>query len=459
MSYRAHVALAGLVLLSAIWLSSGTMAPYGATAQYPTLLEPCHYIVNIDHEQFEAVYKMIAGENRDDWEGSVVLRRILFPIVAFPLMKLAGFLVGGVIASAIVHLIALIAFGAFVRNRFGDAAAIAVLWLLATYPGITYWAGLPYSYVTIVPGSLACIALLYRLEESERLGDLLRWGLLMGIVFLGYDLFPFFGTAAVLRLIARRRWRALLPVAVTMALPTLFVALTFVVMDVEVLNSNTNNYFSAIGAYLHPFREWQLWLRYLANLPAVLASNFLFGNMIFLPILFIAAIIYGRKMHRRVLSSVDVAIVVSTALVFLFNNAAPPYYGWQMRGHWIARLYQPVFPAYLLAIARVTEAAGERHLRSWTAIVAFTAVANASIAFGPILLNPLAAFAYQKFYIHSPSESLLVNLRRLGRRPLGVCRSSHEWDNIKAPEWDWTVSTYMYRARPRPILRPRGENR
>ncbi len=458
MSYRAHVALSSLVLLTAIWLSTGTMAPYGATLQYPKALEPCHYLVNVDHEQFEAVYKMVAGDNRDDWEGSVVLRRILFPIVAFPLMKLLGFLAGGVIASAIVHVIASIAFGAFIRNRFGEGAGVAVIWLLATYPGITYWAGLPYSYVTIVPGSLACMVLLYGLEESERLRDLVRWALLMGIIFLGYDFFPFFGTAAVLRLIARRRWRALLPVAVTMALPTLFVALMFLAMDVEVLNANTNNYFSAVEAYLHPLREWPLWLRYLANLPAVFASNFLFGNMIFLPLLFIVAVLIGRKVHRRVLSPVDMALIISTALVFLVNNAAPPYYGWQLRGHWMARLYQPVFPAFLLGIGRLTEVAAERSMRAWTAAVAFTVLANASIAFGPVLLNPLAAFAYQRFYIHSPAESLLVNLRRFGRRPLGVCRTSHEWDHIKAPEWDWTVSTYMYRARPRPILRPAGAN-
>ena len=41
---------------------------------------------------------------------------------------------------------------------------IAILALLATYPGWMYWAGLPYSYAAIVPLSLLCMVLLWRVE-------------------------------------------------------------------------------------------------------------------------------------------------------------------------------------------------------------------------------------------------------------------------------------------------------
>ena len=149
-----------------MWLSTGTMAPYAATQQYPAVLEPCHYLVSIDHEHFTAVYHFISGDEPSVWGFSVVLRRLLFPLLSFPLTRIFGILAGGVMASFALQILGVTGFAFFVRRRVGESAAIAVLWLLATYPGITYWSGLPYSYVTIVPGSLACLMLLYRVQVA-----------------------------------------------------------------------------------------------------------------------------------------------------------------------------------------------------------------------------------------------------------------------------------------------------
>ena len=81
--------------------------------------------------------------------------------------------------------------------------------------------------------------------------------------------------------------------------------------------------------------------------------------------------------------------------------------------------------------------------------VAFSLIVNASVAFGPVLMNPLAALLYQRFYIHSPADSLLINLRRFGRRPLGVCSADHDWDHVPNPNTPWNRPSFMYRYPPR----------
>lgn len=441
-----------MTMAAAIWLSTGTMAPYAATAEFPRILEPCHYLINVDHDQFAAVSAMIAGDPSGEWAGSVVLRRVLFAIVAYPLVQTMGFMNGGVIASILVHIIALAAFGAFVRRRVGDRGAFAATWLLATYPGVTYWAGLPYSYVAIVPGSLFAMILLYRLSDVATFRQAVRAALFLGILFTAYDLAAFFGPAAILVLIACRRSRWIAAVAGSMAIPTLLVFSMLLWLGFPLMNSNTAGYRTVLLAYLQP-RDLHLWGSYLAELPAVLLATFFFGNMIFLPLLFVAAAIVAWRRRVSLTEWPEKALLLAALALFLFANAAPAYYGWQLRGAWIARLYQPVFVAFLIAIARITQQLAAPAMRAWPAAVAIAALANASIAFGPVLMNPLAAYAYHKFYIHSPPQSLIVNLQRFGRRPLGVCSTSHAWDHIPNPNTAMNRPAFMYRY---PEHGPRG---
>ena len=51
---------------------------------------PCGYLFNLDHPQYRAAFAMLDGAPRDQWEWSITLRRILYPLFAFPFMKVGG---------------------------------------------------------------------------------------------------------------------------------------------------------------------------------------------------------------------------------------------------------------------------------------------------------------------------------------------------------------------------------
>jgi hypothetical protein len=338
-----------------------------------------------------------------------------------------------------------VVFAQFVKRRIGERAAISALWLLATYPGITYWAGLPYSYVTIVPGSLFGLILLYRIDDRPSLTDVIRSAFLLGLIFVAYDLFAFFGPAAVLMLAWRRRWLAIIPAVVAMAVPSILVAGMFAAMGVSQLNSNTANFLSVIFSYFNYERYNAEWISYLLELPLVLFSNALFGNLVFLPLLAAAGAVLLRTQRLEIVTVPEKMLLVAGLLLFFFTNAAPPYYGWQMRGHWVARLYQPLVVVLLMVAARASQNLDSTRLRQWKVVLVAAILLNASVAFGPVLMNPLAEFVYHRFYIHTPSESLLTNLKRYGRRPLGFCNPSHEWDSIRSPKTPFNRPSYMYR--------------
>src|SRR3954451_23846126 len=200
---------AALLLTLGIWVNTGTLAPYGATLKSPLLWAPCNYPLNIDNPHFKATFLMLDGAPRAQWAFSVVLRRILYPLLAYPFMKLLGFGAGGLVTNVLVAVGSLAFFWLALRRRLGAQPPLAILALLATYPGWMYWAGLPYSYAAIVPLSLLCLVLLWRLESGD-----VSWrraalvGLAMGVLFTGYDLLPIYGAAGVLLLLWRRRWLA-----------------------------------------------------------------------------------------------------------------------------------------------------------------------------------------------------------------------------------------------------------
>lgn len=438
--YLVHEVAACLVLALAIWLASGTLSPYG---DHPgsKVLEPCHFVVNIDNDHHLAPFFLLAGAPESYWIGSVVLRRIIYPIVAYPFVRVLGFLAGGLLCNFLITAATMLAFGRFVRRRFGDGGAIAVLWLLATYPGITYWAGLPYSYAAIVPASLLAAMLLYRLDGAEAVSVVLSTALLLGIVLLSYDLFVFFVPAAVLLLLSRRKILLAFLAAAMAMLPTFLVDAVLSQIGVQPLNGNTMSYIHVVNAYLHPGPPGP-WLHYLERLPLVLVANFFDSNFFFLPALALIAVV----ICPRCISRVEAAILWSVLAVFLFSNAAPPYYGWQIRGEWIARIYQAVFVALLLCIARAF-AAGRRPavLRAATWV---TVIANAAIAFGPIMMNPMAFYFDYRFYQMFSPAAFEEILHVYGRRPLGFCRPTHEGDNRPEPPMSVMHPPFAYRPLP-----------
>jgi hypothetical protein len=436
---RVHAAFAGALLALGIWLSSGTLAPYAASLARPLVTEPCHYLVNVDDAHNIAPFFMLAGAPPESWQWSVVLRRILYPIAAFPFVRLAGFLVGGLIANILFSVAAQIGFASWIARKFGRPSGVAILWLLATYPGITYWAGLPYAYAAIVPASLFCMALLFRMDEASQIRDVIAAATMMGIAFLAYDLLPFFLPAASLILIVRRRYAWAAMTAVLATLPSLVVLAVLRAMSVGVSNSNTTTYGAILGSYLHPIWSAE-WAATLVRLPQILVSNFLFGNFIFLPLLFIIVVVMQRG---KCLGAPELAVVASALALFLFNNLAPPYYGWQMRGEWIARLYQPLFVVILISVARAVAA-----LPQSVALKAFIVAAiigNAAIVFGPITMTPFGPWVYLRFYQHASAPFMLDNLRLYGRRPLGFCRTSHEGDDLPNTDTELNRPAYMFR--------------
>jgi hypothetical protein len=265
--------------------------------------------------------------------------------------------------------------------------------------------------------------ILWELDRTHTQARALGLALAAGVLFCGYDLLPFFCPAALLIVAARRRWHLLPTVLAAMIAPVVAAnALIHRIFDVAVLNSNNRVYLLIAGAYLHR-PDWHAWARLLARLPEVTLANFFFSGFVFLPSLFVAVWAIARR--RVALGAVERALLITSALLFLFNNLAPPYGGsWQMRGVWIARLYQPLFVPFLLYVARAV-GCGNLPQRWWRAPLAATVLLNALVVFGPIShvgpLDRLSSFVYARFYRHGKDDTLTVNLDRFGRRPLGFC--------------------------------------
>jgi hypothetical protein len=422
MRFRAHLAGASALLALAVWMSSGTMAPYAATWAYPIVTQPCGYLVNTDHAQHEAVFQMLDGQPPERWRQSLVLRRLLFPVVAYPFMKVGGFAAGGFLASLLCQLGALWTLAWHLRRRRGESTAIAGMWTLAVYPGITYWAALPYAYAAIVPASIGLFVLLARLDERRGWRAVAGLSLVMGLLFTAYDLAPFFGLAALFVLLGRRRFADLALATAGMAVaPVCALLLLKVLFHVPLSNANTAIYGTVLRAYLHP-PALGIWARSVADFPIVLFENLLFSNMVFLPALFLVVVAITRQRPTLV----EGAVMAAVLLVFLFNNLAPPYPGrWQMRGDFIPRLYQPSFVPLLVYCARAIGDRGSLPRPKAALLVAAAGlvfVANASIAFGPIARVPWAGTVYQAFYQHAPPGTMDQNLAQHGRRPLGFCQ-------------------------------------
>jgi hypothetical protein len=424
-----HLAGACLLLTLGIWVNTGTLAPLGATLAKPFVWEPCNYLLNIDHFHYKASFLMLDGAPRKQWEFSVALRRILYFLLAYPFMKLLGFGAGGLVTNVLLSAGSLAAFWLALQRRFGGGLPPAVLVLLATYPGWFYWTGLPYSYAAIVPATLLCMVLLWRVESLTTWREALLAGLGLGVLFTAYDLLPFFGTAAILLLLWRRRWTACAVLAVAQVVPTVLVSLALErFYAIPFRNANTEAYFHILKSYLPPY-DWQGWKALLALLPEVLLDTYLFSNLLFLPILFLIGLTASWWLPRdaRPLRPAEASVLLAAVLLFLFNNVAPPYPGWQLRGLWIARLYQPVVApmaavlAGLYANARLLPRPARR--AAWAALL-LTIAMNAWVVFAPVLGHAeLSGFVYFRFYRHAPGPVYAENLRKYGARPVGFSTS------------------------------------
>ena len=417
-----HVGAATAVIMLGCWLCSGTVAPYGTYD-----FGDCHYRMNGDHPHFSAVFAMLDGHPAVEWDFSVVLRRILHPLLAYPLMKIFGFEAGGVMFNILLHGGAMVALALAIRRFYDARAAVLTCWLFATYPGYAYWAGLPYSYALIVPGSIACTIGLLWWHERPSLARAAIAATIVGVVGCGYDIMPFFGGALLLLAAYHRRWRDLAVSLVVLGVWAVFVARGLpAIFGFPAMNSNTQTYGNVIGAWLHFWQRTDGWGALLADVPHVLVSNFFYSGMIFFPILFLLVVAHHVKFRvRPILAPVALAILLSTFAVFVFLNVAPPYGGgWQLRGTWLARLYQPWFVVVLLVVAAASVALRDtrRHKALVAAVVVCCLIDGIAIA-GPYIrvFQPYKT-VNQNFY---QDRSLRRNdhwMHKLGVRPYGICK-------------------------------------
>ncbi len=416
-----------LVVALGIWLSSGTMTPYAITHASPKVLPPCNYLANPDHPHFEWVFAMLDRQPREVWQQSTMLRRILFPLLAYPAMKLFGFLAGGVVTSIVLNATAFAAFAIYIRKRIGQAAAIAAVALIATYPGIYYWAGLPYPHAIIAALSLVATILVCEMERSETTTRIALLSLGLGILFTGYDLAPFFLPPVLIILLMRRKFAASALSLVLMLLPMVIVLASLKLLaDIPLYNENSSAYSVILKRYFTYDVTFLAWMKHISHWPVTLVKTYFWHNFVFLPALFLIVPI-GRRVRP---TRPEFLILALGMALFLFNNLAPPYRGWQFRGEGVSRIYQPVFAAMVLLIVRAAQASPRRWL---IGAIGVTCAINLSIVLGPVTKNPLAAWTYHKFYQHAPEPQMIRNLDLFGRRPLGVCSHSPAKSRKKKP--------------------------
>lgn len=425
-TYCVNLFLSCLILALGIWCASGTLAPYAATLANPKVLPPCGYLTNIDQWHFEAPFKFLDGLDRAHWEGSVVLRRILYPLIAYPAMKVFGFMKGGFFTNIIIHLLVFFVFVHFVKKHVGQGGAIAVMWLLSLYPGISYWVGLPYSYACIVPCSLLSFMCLWKVWKKSDLQTVSLFSFAIGVLSLGYDLLPYFGPALMLVLLHRRAWK-MLPLAAVVAVVPLLVSSWILqsVYGLGFINPNSKVYLTIVNSYLS-FPSWEAWGPLIVQVPSVFVHNFAASNFYVLPVLFVLLFVISRAALGVRFHPVELSVLLSVFFVFLFNNLAPPYEGWQLRGLWIARLYQPVFVVYLFFIARSFEASFGHERKKWlfAGLIAVSCVLQGVVVFGPVMRLTISDSVYHEFYRHEFSKSRMSDtLDRHGRRPRGFCAS------------------------------------
>lgn len=411
------------LMMALAWLNTGSRTPYALFNPEPVVTPKCQYLLNIDDLNFRGCFYMLQGMPSVFWEGSVVLRRILYPLLAYPLVKSLGYLLGGFLTSLLVTAVAYWFFVSKLGNAFGDGARISGAMLLATYPGIAYWIGLPYSYAVIVPFSILAYLILESLSPGQRPSCYIWAALGIGTLSTGYDLLPFFGSG-LLFLVLLRRIFYLVPLAV-LGLVTPQVVSNWILWKfygISTLNTNTQSIVSIFSSFLskpdHP-----AWWALIKNAPEILLHNYIFSNFMVLPILFGMALLLQmiRKRSLRVLRGPESAVLLAALLVFLVNNLAPPYTGWQLRGLWIARLYQPIFVVLIFFIVRVmSDMRGG--LRVCYLIVVITgASVNLLISLGPVTEARFTAYVYHNFYMQSSEEAYLTNTIRFPARYLGMC--------------------------------------
>lgn len=419
-----------------MWLNTGTASPYAATLAGPISVGKCNYLFNIDHLQFSAAYKMLAGAPIAEWGDSVVLRRVLYPVLAFPLMRYMGFETGGIVFNFLLYISTILLFWRYAIRRYSRPAAIIVISLLLTSPGFAYWMGSPYSYAALLPCSLFAAILFEKLVSTAERSELARICLLIGVLGLVHDSIVIFTLAALLcLLIPLGRFRDSMLAVAAMLTPLLFVqTIISYISDGAMLNSNSVYYAAIPISILKNLSDPRIWTQ-LAELPYNIAITALYSQFIFLPVLGLILLLISLALKRKEGSKVSNKVcsphllwLLSFGIVAFILNAAPMYdYPFSFRGPSYSRFYQFFYAPLLLWIGSTLS--GIFSIGSASIRIGATALASAAILFQVILaaspaVEPkFAQWMYYRFYDHgimnvSTPISYTENLTRYGFHPV-----------------------------------------
>jgi hypothetical protein len=414
-----------IVMLLTMWLSSGSMTPFATVSKSSKVIE-CGYLVNTDHDHWEAIYDWMDG--REYFKGSIVMRRVLYPLFAYPFMKVWGFMGGGFIATALLYLITMISFAYFLSKKMGNKAAFVWMMLFSTYPGIHYYAGLPYAYACIASITVFSTMILWQVLHEESAKRILLYALLQGILCTAYDIMPFFGFAFILILLKRRKYLLILPSIILFLVPQLAVLGVLYYHGIPIVNYNSALYMDVLLSYFRKpnYKEWFLLIE---QLPSILTETFLYSAFLFLPLMFLGHIVLAVKYQKRVFTEVEKYILLAVVVVFLINNLAPPYVAWQMRGHTIYRLYQPVFIVYLLVAVRLASGINKLDVKLnrlfWASCISVFLLNTIVVVGSASGFAFQSAYLYNKFYQYEERGVLLHSLKKYGRVPIGICRDQN----------------------------------
>jgi hypothetical protein len=412
---------AAVVFAAGLYCNTGTLAPYAVT--FAPYIDPATgHAYNQDHIHFRVLFDFVDGQPQAVWDKALLLRRILYPLICYPAMKLLGFEAGGVMMNLLLNLAAFAGAGWWLRKNTGERGAIFAGWLLALYPGFAYWAGMPYQYAIIGPGSILLMIALAELGAGGSWRRTIGWGLVMGVAYLAYDFVAIFLPASLLLLAWRRRWLDTVIVGAVQVLPLLcwMLALRYVFHQ-TLENSNTSVYRGVIAG-LTQVQDWGQWLMQRAALWETGAATYFGANFVFLPALFLGALAVNRWTSRVRIADSEWAVFGGALALFLLINLGEKGGGWAMSGSWISRLYQPVFPAMVFFLARWWQAlppltAGRRVLLY--AGLGAALAGNGLVLFGPVLRNPLGVSdeVFYRFYTHSHADRSTIYTRMLHQLP------------------------------------------
>ncbi len=425
------------ILLSLFaWLNSGSLSTYALILETPNVTE-CGYLTNYDDKQFFKTFQFLDGEKLNNHTS--VLRRILYPLIAYPLMKVFKilnyklfFYYGGFFTNIFLYVLILF----FLTKKIQKLEVIqkiTILTLFITYPGIYYYIGLPYSYNLIIPSYICLYFLLEKIKNIKTYSELTVHSFCVGLFFLGYDLWAIFLPASLILVFLNKNLNRLLSLLIySLGAILPLCSFLFFLKDYfsnAFVDSHSSIMSIILSAYLDFFNRLDNYALILRDSIYIFCHNVLFSTFFFLSVLFLFLIVKYRDVIK--LNTTEKAILASIAFLFCCNNFAPDYDTmWQMRGTWIARLYQPLFLVFFFYIARVIKIINSKYIIFFTFLCSFF---NLMIVLGPIFDFKFSNHIFHNFYWQTRVHNIYENTQIWGKRPLGFCLEDKKYiqENFK----------------------------